>query len=216
MDYEALYAHRFKNVDQADRARVWGQISRYIMTLAGNPERVLDPACGLGEFISSCGAPERWAVDLGTSPLALSNDVRFTSGSFFDVDLPVAHFDMVFASNVLEHMPDQHHVNRFLVRAKSLLRPGGRVVVVGPNFKFCANEYFDCADHMVPLTHVSIEEHLAAAGYSIERSVPRFLPYSFRSRLPASRLTTRAYLSIPIAWRILGKQFLVIGVNPTE
>jgi len=39
----------------------------------------------------------------------------------------------------------------------------------------------------------------------------RFLPYSFTGRLPASAGLTRAYLSMPFAWKLLGKQFLVIG-----
>ena len=39
----------------------------------------------------------------------------------------------------------------------------------------------------------------------------RFLPYSFRSRLPANARTTRLYLSAPALWRVLGKQFLVIA-----
>lgn len=214
MDYEALYAHRFKGVDMVDRTKVWSLVSRHIMAMAANPERVLDPACGLGEFISTCHAPEGWAVDLGTTPPALPADVRFISGSFFDVDLPSGHFDLIFASNILEHMPDQQRVNEFLVRARGLLRPGGRTIVMGPNFKYCADEYFDCADHVVPLTHLSVEEHLAAAGYVIERNIPRFLPYSFRSRLPVTHRGTRAYLSLPFAWKILGKQFLVVGVNP--
>jgi hypothetical protein len=91
---------------------------------------------------------------------------------------------------------------------------GGRVAVLGPNFRYCAREYFDCADHTLALTHVSVEEHLYAAGFEIERVIPRFLPYSFRSRFPQSPALVRAYLNTPLAWRFLGKQFLVIAVAP--
>ena len=55
---------------------------------------------------------------------------------------------------------------------------------MGPNFRYCSHEYFDCADHTLIFTHVAIEEHLYAAGFEPERIVPRFLPYSFRGRLP--------------------------------
>jgi hypothetical protein len=41
--------------------------------------------------------------------------------------------------------------------------------------------------------------------------IPRFLPYSFRSRLPASRQLVALYLRMPILWRLQGKQFLVLG-----
>ena len=215
MDYSALYTYRFKDVDQQQRINVWAPISRFVTSLAGEPQRVLDPACGLGEFINSCPADERWAADLGLDGSTLDSAIKFISGSFFDVDLPDNHFDLIFLSNVLEHMLNQEQVNECLVRAKGKLRPGGTIVVMGPNFRYCPKEYFDCADHTVILTHVAVEEHLHTAGFKIRRTVPRFLPYSFRSRLPAWRWTTNAYLKFPPVWRLLGKQFLLVATKPT-
>ena len=65
---------------------------------------------------------------------------------------------------------------------------------MGPNFRYCSDEYFDCADHTLIFTHVAIEEHLYAAGFEPSRASPRYLPYSFRGRLPPSRALTRRYL----------------------
>ena len=218
MDIEALYRYRFADINQADRAKVWHEISRFVFRIAGEPAKVLDPACGLGEFINSCPSPERWAMDLGLDGSMLADGITFTQMSFLasNQSLPRNHFDLVFASNVLEHLPDQQAVNAFLRRAREVLAPGGRVIVMGPNFKYCAKDYFDCADHVVPLTHVSIEEHLVAAGFELSRTIPRFLPYSFRSRLPSSSFATRAYLLFPPAWRFLGRQFLVVGTRPAS
>jgi SAM-dependent methyltransferase len=135
-------------------------------------------------------------------------------GDAFAVPLPSDHFDGVFVSNFLEHLPTQEHVADLLGRLRSSMRPGGRIAVMGPNFRYCAKEYFDCADHVLALTHVAVQEHLAAAGFEIERVVPRFLPYSFRGLLPPSRALTRLYLRLPAAWLVLGKQFIVIGRRP--
>ena len=77
-----------------------------------------------------------------------------------------------------------------------------------------ADEYFDCADHTTILTHVAVEEHLVAAGLVTEQVVPRFMPYSFRSRLPSFEITTRLYLRFPTAWKVLGKQFLLWRCPP--
>jgi hypothetical protein len=63
----------------------------------------------------------------------------------------------------------------------------------------------------VALTHVAIAEHLYAAGFEPERIIPRYLPYSFRGILPPSQRLTGLYLRTPPAWKLLGKQFLVIG-----
>ena len=89
--------------------------------------------------------------------------------------------------------------------------PGGRIVIMGPNFRFTRREYFDCADHTLVFTHTAIAEHLYAAGYEPERIEPRFLPFSFRGKLPPRRDLTRRYLRTPAAWKLLGKQFLVVG-----
>ena len=214
MDLKALYQFRFEGIDQGKRIAVWAPISHYLTALADHPIRVLDPACGLGEFINSCPSPERWAADLGHDGEFLDKNITFVPGSFFEIDLPDSYFDLVFVSNVLEHLKDQIHVNQFLVHARKKLRPGGFIVVIGPNFRFCSKEYFDCADHNVILTHLSVEEHLHTAGFSLVQTKSRFLPYSFRSKLPARGWTTKAYLKFPLIWRVMGKQFLLVAKRP--
>lgn len=212
IDYERLYQFRFRDVDQRSRQAVWTEVARWLYARIGAPARVLDVAAGRGEFINSVPAAERWAVDVVDRP-ELHDDpgVRTVIGDILDIDLPEGYFDAIVASNLLEHFATQDVVGGFLQRARRMLRPGGHMVVLGPNFRYCAREYFDCADHTLALTHVAVEEHLYAAGFEVESVVPRFLPYSFRGRLPTGSRLVRAYLRCPPAWRLLGKQFLVIG-----
>jgi hypothetical protein len=61
-----------------------------------------------------------------------------------------------------------------------------------------------------------VVEHLYAAGFEVTTVIPRFLPYSFRGRIPASAALARIYLRVPVLWRVLGKQFLVLGVKGRE
>jgi hypothetical protein len=131
-----------------------------------------------------------------------------------DADLPGGYFTGVFMSNMLEHLPTQEAVGAALARLREAMAPGGAVAVMGPNFRCCPREYFDCADHVLALTHIAVAEHLHAAGFSVGPVIPRFLPYTFRSRLPASPALTRTYLRHPALWRLVGKQFLVTGTKP--
>ncbi len=212
---ERIYEYRFKDVDRVARQRVWSEIARWIHLTFGSPERVLDPAAGFGEFIANIPAPERWAVDMVDQGLSALPGVRAQIAPIMEADLPEDYFELVFASNLLEHLETGEAVASLLERLRCVLRPGGHIVIMGPNFRYCAAEYFDCADHILPLTHVAVAEHLFAAGYTVERVTPRFLPYSFRSVLPASAGLTRLYLNLPPLWRILGKQFLVAGTKPS-
>jgi SAM-dependent methyltransferase len=181
----------------------------------GSPDRVLDPAAGRCEFLNAISAAERWGVDLVDYEESwAAPEVKMVYGDAMDVDLPTGYFGGIWVSNFLEHLPDQEGVAAFLERMRDRLAPGGRIAIMGPNFRYCAKEYFDCADHTVILTHVGVEEHLYAAGFDLESVSPRFLPYSFRGRLPASAALTRRYLATPVAWRLLGKQFLAIARRP--
>ena len=105
----------------------------------------------------------------------------------------------MFASNLLEHFHSPEEVAAFLDRMRETLAPGGVLALMGPNFKYCARDYFDCADHLLALTHVSVQELCSRPGYKVTEVVPRFLPFSFRSRLPASPALTRLYLRMPAA-----------------
>lgn len=212
MNHQRLYEYRFRDVDQPSRAQVWIEIASHVHEELGRPSRVLDPAAGRGEFINAVPAGERWAVDeVAYDEGTFHEAVRFVVSDIFEADLPERHFDGIFVSNFLEHLPTQDAVAAFLEGMYRATADGGRIAVMGPNFRFCADEYFDCADHTLALTHVAISEHLYAAGYDVARVHPRYLPYSFRGRLPPSRRLTRYYLRAPLAWRVLGKQFLVIG-----
>jgi ubiquinone/menaquinone biosynthesis C-methylase UbiE len=213
VDYERLYSYRFRDVDQARRRQVWKEIARWITERAlGSPSRLLDPAAGRREFIDAAPAAERWAVDQVAHESAGTDDsVNFVVSEVMEAELPERHFDGIFVSNFLEHLPRQEAVYEFLTKMRSVTADGGRIAILGPNFRYCADEYFDFADHTLALTHRAVAEHLHAAGFEVVSVTPRFLPYSFTGRLPASASLTRAYLALPLAWRLLGKQFLVVG-----
>ena len=106
--------------------------------------------------------------------------------------------DVVLASNVLEHFePDA--VVSLIDEVVRVLRPGGRLIVVQPNFRYAYREYFDDYTHRSTFTHVSLPNLLRSRGLGVEDVRPRFLPYSMRgSRVPVSFWLVRAYLNSPI------------------
>jgi SAM-dependent methyltransferase len=127
-------------------------------------------------------------------------------------DLPTlgdAAFDVVLASNILEHF--EPGVTATVVDdIGRLLKPGGRLIVIQPNFRYAAKHYFDDYTHRSVFTDVSLPNLLRAHGFAIDRVDPRFLPYSMRgTKLPIRAWTVRAYLRSP--FRPMAGQMLVIA-----
>lgn len=214
IDFKRLYDYRFKDVGQEGRDAVWGVLGPWLWARMGRPQTVLDPAAGRFEFLNAIAARERWAVDQVETGFARDPAIRLEVGDVQQVALPADHFEGIFVSHFLEHLASQQHIALFLRGLLAATAPGGTIAILGPNFRYCAPQYFDCADHVVPLSHVSVAEHLHAAGYEVTEVIPRFLPFSFRSALPPSATLTAAYLRLTPAWRLLGKQLLVLARRP--
>jgi hypothetical protein len=58
---------------------------------------------------------------------------------------------------------------------------------------------------------LSLGEGLTASGFKLVRVIPRFLPFTMNNNQPTSDFLIRAYLAMPLAWRLMGKQFLVVA-----
>ncbi len=215
MNYQKIYNYRFQNVNVNKKEIVWKHVSKFIYKKLGCPKVMLDPAAGFCEFINNIESDERWAIDLNEDFLSKHADknVKKIIGSNVEVELQDNYFDGVFISNFLEHLDSQEAVSVLLTKLYDKLKKGGRIAIMGPNFKYASKQYFDFADHNVILTELSLAEHLYGAGFEIKEVHSKFLPLSFRSHgsLPIKSFMIELYLKLPFTWRIMGKQFLLIA-----
>jgi len=216
MNFDRIYEFRFRGIDDSKKRITWEEIARFIYKKLGKPNIILDPAAGKCELINAIQSEEKWAVDLNDYFIKkqVAPNVKTVVGDIFKVQLPENYFYGVFVSNFLEHLNSQEEVAAFLEKMYASIRPGGRIAIMGPNFKYAYRSYFDFADHTVVLSELGVAEHVYGAGFELENIYPRFLPLSFRGGLPVSRFLVRTYLSMPFAWKILGKQFLVVARKP--
>ena len=217
-DHQKIYSNRFQTTGVGKRKRVWHVLCQdFFNDLVGPDKTVLDLACGYGEFINEVTAARKIAVDLNPdSPRFLAPDVEYHAAPATDLGvLPDASVDVVFTSNFLEHLRDKAECDKVFAEVRRVLRPGGRFIIMGPNIRYAYKEYWDYYDHYLPLSHLSLAEGLTQAGLEVSTVIPRFLPYTMNSSMPTSDLLVRAYLRMPFAWRILGKQFLVVAEKPS-
>ncbi len=192
-----------------NRARVWAHICRYLERFIAPDADVLELGAGWCDFANEVRAARVVAIDLDEVVLAAAaQHVEAIVGDCTDLSMFAPHtFDVVFASNLLEHL-DRAAAERLLLEATRVLRPGGRLILMQPNFRLNPGSYFDDYTHVAIYTDRSLSDHLVSLGWLVEVVMPRFLPLTLKSR--ASRLTflVPAYLRSPI--KPLAGQMLVI------
>jgi SAM-dependent methyltransferase len=210
------YASRFA-ATTSYRISVWRKlITTFFSRWIPADCTVLDLGCGWGEFINHVHAKRRYGMDLNPdSRRKLSEDVTLLEqDSSVAWNLPDEHVDVVFTSNFFEHLPSKDHLRKTLDEAFRCLKPGGRIICMGPNVKFLAGRYWDFWDHLLPLTELSLKEGLELTGFATEFVTDRFLPYTMSQGPTVPVFLVGLYMRCPLLWRVFGKQFLVIAHKP--
>ncbi|MDX2359901.1 MAG: class I SAM-dependent methyltransferase [Crocinitomicaceae bacterium] len=202
------YETRFKF--DKDRTKVWRALCEYLQQFTTKNGAILEFGSGYCDFINNIEADKKYAVDI----MADSQEYCKQEVQFFCEDicnkLPIEDrsIDMVFASNLFEHLNDEQ-LNAALTLIKVYLKKGGKLALVQPNYKYCYKHYFDDYTHVKVFSHISLTDFLESQGFTIERSEPKFIPFSMKSRLPKSYFLTKMYLKSP--FRPSAKQMLVVA-----
>lgn len=212
-DLQRIYEARFRaNLDY--RRAVWRVlIDDFFQRHVRPTDAVLDLGCGYGEFINQVRCAKKFAMDLNPDmPQRVDKGVQaLLQDCSTPWQLPAESLDVVFTSNFFEHLPDKAALGRTLDQARRCLKPGGRLMALGPNIKYLPGAYWDFWDHYLPLTELSLREALENRGYAMEECIPRFLPYTMAGGPQYPVWCLKLYLKLPLVWPIRGRQFLVIA-----
>lgn len=212
------YRLRFSSI-ASYRRKVWKiLVKQYFQKLVGFDKVILDLGCGWGEFINSIQAEQKYAMDLNQEASQhLSPEVTFIHqdcSKYWQVK--DSSLDVIFTSNFLEHLLTKEDLSRTVAEMYRCLKPSGKLICLGPNIKYVGGAYYDFFDHHLPLTEDSVAELLQLKGFTIEQCLPRFLPYTMANGKQPPLWCLYLYLYIPLAWKFIGKQFLVIGRKPSK
>jgi SAM-dependent methyltransferase len=212
-ELRSIYQRRFER--RADyRTRLWRTlIDAYFQRLVPRDAAVLDLGCGYGEFINNIRCGRKLGMDLNPESRShLGADIELISQDCSQPwPLPDASLDLVFTSNFFEHLPDKLALRDTILQAARCLKPGGRLIALGPNIKYVPGAYWDFWDHFLCLTEQSLGEALENNGFRVVASRGRFLPYTTVNGPEYPGALVRLYLALPVLWPLFGRQFLVVA-----
>ena len=213
--YDAYFKTRFGYDPRRDE--VWKEVvhwiqARYIPETAN----VLDVGAGYCNFINHVRSASRTAVDVFSefpnyaAPGVATHVATCTDMSFLEDD----SMDVAFASNLAEHLTRTELI-LFLNEIRRVLRLGGLLILMQPNFKYCSTTYFDDYTHVQIFTDASLYDFLEAYGFRIRGNYPKFMPVNMKStlrlNLPALPLLVRLYLALP--FKPMAGQLLMVAEN---
>lgn len=213
-----IYARRFSAAEEATRETTWKVLcAEFLQKFISQEDMVIDLGAGDGHFSRNIRARRRVAVDLSEHVLDLSRhgvETLVAPGTRF-ADLLDEKADVVFMSNFLEHLPNKRVLLEVFEECRRALKPEGKLIILQPNIRYVGPAYWDYIDHHIALTEFSLVEGLEACGFRVDRLIPRFLPYTARSKIGraargrSAAWLIRAYLRLPFLWRFLGQQTFV-------
>jgi SAM-dependent methyltransferase len=194
------------------RTVLWRVVASHLASWVPPDAHVLEIGAGYCDWINHVRAARRVAVDVWPDVVAYAAqgvEARVLDVSRELPSLGPGTFDVVLASNVLEHFEPEPAAG-VVGDLRALLRPGGRIIVVQPNFRLAWRRYFDDYTHRSIFTDVSLPALLRSHGFEIARVQARFLPYSMRGAGALARpWLVRAYLRSPV--KPMAGQMLVVG-----
>lgn len=207
-DWDVYFRSRYCWTPGRDRA--WQAICGYLQRFVPIDGAVLDVGAGYCSFINHIRAADKHALDIFPGFAQYANsDVKTHIGTCRDLSrFGPQSFDVVFASNLLEHLT-REATRDVLREARRILKSRGSLIIVQPNFRYAFRGYFDDHTHLQIFTHLGMADLLAANGYRVEKIEPRFLPFSFKSHLPTWGWLVALYLRLP--HRPLARQMMLVA-----
>lgn len=217
MNIEALYEVRFSGEKEKRRKNaVWKTLcEHFFQKYISSDSCIIDIAAGYCEFLNHIKAKKKIAYDLNPLTQKHANpDISVHIESFLDIMPKSLMVDVVFVSNVFEHLNSKTDIIKSFELFRQILRPSGKLLILQPNIRYTKASYWDFIDHNLPLTDVALIEAAEMIGFRLLKNIPKFLPYTTKSRLLQHPFLVYAYIKLmPLSGWLFGQQSFLVFEN---
>ena len=166
----ADYLETIYNVDARPLNSYPGKLAKYIISnfkLKSN-DKFLEPGFGRGEFLnefSNLGL-DCYGIDISRNAGSLSEKkIKIKTGINVEHDkwpFPDNYFDCIYSKSLMEHLENPQ---KYLNEAKRVLKPGGKILCLIPDWEANYQIYYDDHTHVKPFTRVSLRDILRMTDY---------------------------------------------------
>lgn len=123
-------------------------------------EKFLEPGCGRGEFLAEFQnlGLEAYGIDLSPHAGNLCHTVEVKKNVDIENDkwpFPDNYFDIIYNKSLMEHL---RNPDKFLNEARRVLKPGGKILCLIPDWESNYKIYFDDFTHRTPFTKVALSD----------------------------------------------------------
>jgi len=164
--------------------------------------RLLDVGCGRGEFLKGfiqCGV-DGYGVDQSLASQTYCPEATLKISDIENEGIPYEDnfFDVVYSKSVIEHF---YYPERMVKEIFRVLKPGGVVITLCPDWEFNYRIYFEDYTHRTPFMQSSLRDIFLIHGFE-QVSVERF------RQLPVLWEGGRFLLPLAELTRVLAPRFL--------
>jgi len=157
--------------------------------------KLLEPGCGRGEHLRiyrDLGL-EVYGMDISPEAPELASDLDISVCNLDQEKLPYPDnfFDVVYSKSFLEHLEDPVF---FLKEAFRVLKPGGIIISMVPDWESQYQTFYDDPTHVSPFTFVSLRNIKLMNGFE--------------------KVDIQKFRQLPIVWRFPSIKYLCIGISP--
>ena len=192
------------------RKGVWREIVRYVANDIGPVESLVELGPGFCDFVNQYPARRKICFELDPAMRKWAGrDVEIrTKSALALAELGEQTVDCLFASNFLEHF-DGEELGILMPQIHMVLKEGGRLVLLQPNYRLCGEHYFDDKTHLTIFSDENMAGFLERFGFRVVKLLPGLLPFSMNSRFPKWPLLVRIYLALP--FKLKAAQMYVVA-----
>lgn len=197
------------------RPIAWREIIRFLGKFIPTDGSVVDLGAGYCDFINQVKAAKKYAVDYSPnlSKFAKANVEKINSRSSDLSAISTDSIDLVLSSNLFEHFTEEE-LAQTMSEVKRVLKKGGKLILMGPNFRLQPGRYFDDHTHKKIFNDSSLGSFLLENDFKILLKMGKFLPQEVKnspSVLPNFLLPFLIRFYIHSPWKPLAGQMLFVA-----